>query len=314
MTDAGVFSLAGYYRVQSRRAARYSELRGTWLADGALLDSAAVNAALAHHPAWRGRAYVNLRVAKVSHRGGTFALEPDILYKREFFAGDAMECDIVDVEKSKREWASRRSALTAIFAPSDLEVIDARLGELDWVIGNEYYVHEAGHFIGIDVIEKCASGYFTAEGRTLWPLIYAEELRADLGSFDFALQLLPAVDAPRIFLYNLALRFGAHRKGVAEHGKHVYGLVPYLLFCVLHELGFVEVNDGYLRLLSLDPSCLRAVMAAAAAHSYEQLTAAELSGMTATELAIHVATYVRRRLDDGERRAMFAALESHRER
>jgi hypothetical protein len=311
MTDG--FTLAGYYRVQSRRAARYSELCGTWLEGRPLLDSMTVNAALAQHPAWRGRAQVNLRAARVSFRAGTFALEPDILYKREFFSGETMDCDIIDVEKSKREWISRRGALAAIFAPSDLATIDARLGDLDWVIANEYYVHEAGHFVGVDVLDKYSSGFFTAQGRTLWPLIYAEEFRADLESFDFALRLLPAVDAERIFLYNLALRFGAHRKGVAD-GMKVYGLVPYLLFCVLHELGFVSVKRGQLRLASFQPSDLRAVMAAAAAHAHEQLTAPELTGMTATDLAIYVATYVRRRLDDGERRAMFAALEGERGR
>lgn len=314
MIDAGSFSLAGYYRVQSRRSAHYSELRGTWLADHGLLDSATVNAALAHHPAWRGRAHVNLRAARVSHRAGTFAAEPDILYKREFFSSEAMDCDIVDVEKSKGEWTARRGALAAIFAPSDLATIDARIGDLERVIANEYYVHEAGHFLGIDVLDKYASGFFTARGRTLWPLIYAEELRADLGSFDVALRLLPTGDAERIFLYNLALRFGAHRKGVAQDGIEVYGLVPYLLFCVLHEIGFVTVEDGQLHLASLDPSGLRAVMASAAAHAHEQLTAPELTGMTATDLAIYVATYVRRRLDDGERRAMFATLEGERGR
>lgn len=314
MNDADVFSLAGYYRVQSRRTARYSELRGEWLANGTLLDSVAVNAALAQHPAWRGRAYVNLRAAKVNHRVGAFALEPDILYKREFFSGEEMDCDIVDVEKSKREWITRRSALAAIFAPSDLATINARLGNLDWVIVNEYYVHEAGHFLGLDVLEKYASGFFTAQGHTLWPLIYAEELRADLGSFDFALRLLPAADADRIFLYNIALRFGAHRQGVEQHGTDVYGLVPYLLFCVLHELGFVAVEQGRLRFASLEPSYLRMVMATAAAHAYEQLTAPEMTGMSATDLAIHVATYVRQRLDDGECRGMFAVLEGDRGR
>lgn len=310
--DAGDFKLAGHYRVQSRRAAYYSELSGTWLTHPALLDSGTVNAALGLHPAWRGRAHVKLRAAKIHHRTGTFALEPDILYKREFFSGGAMDCDIVDVEKSKREWTARRGALQAIFAPADLATIDARLRDLDSVIANEYYLHEAGHFLGFDVLAKHAGGFFRARGRTLWPLIYAEELRADLGSWEFALRLLPAADAERVFLYNLALRFGAHRDGIVKSGVRVYGLVPYLLFCTLNDLGFVTVDCGHLCFASLEPSRLQSIMAAAAAHAYGQLTAPELTGMTGTDLAIHVAAYVRRRLDDRKCRAMFAALEGKR--
>jgi hypothetical protein len=308
MNDAAGFSLSGHYRVQSRRVALHSELRGTWITGPNLLDSGIVNVALAQHPSWRGRARTNLKAARVTHRAGTFALEPDILYKRQFFQGAGMDCDIVDVDKSKHEWASRRAALTAIFTPTDLAAIVVRLGDLDAVIANEYYVHEAGHFVGLDVHDKYGRGYFTVQGRTLWPLIYAEELRADLGSFDFALRILPRAEAERIFLYNLALRFGAHRKAVAD-GTHVYGLVPYLLFCVLNDLGFLTVEHGRLRLASLMPTDLCTAMAAAAAHAEQHFTAPELTGMSLTDLAIHVATYVRRRLDDAERRTMFKCLE-----
>jgi hypothetical protein len=309
------FFLAGDYRVQSHRRHEYSELGGAWMESAGLLDSDVVNRRLAVHPAWDGDARVALRAARIDHRRGTFAREPDILYKREFYiprSGPGMDVDIVDVEKSRCEWRRRYPSLGEIFDPDQLEALQAGLGDLDVVIANEYYVHEAGHSIGIDIGEKYGSGYFRLGGRTLWPLIYLEELRADLGGFEFASSLLPPEEAAQIFLYNVALRFGVHRDGIASGAGAPYGLVPFLLFCVLAELGslyLVSVGGrARLRFAELSQSRILETMLAAARHAYEHITRPELELRTPVDRALHVARYVRGRLDHATYQRAFSAV------
>ncbi|KYF61717.1 hypothetical protein BE11_41260 [Sorangium cellulosum] len=311
MTDVEVimpeFSLSGNYRVQSRREAEPSKLMGDWFsaAEG-LLDAAIVNHALQEHPLWSRSTSVELRPALVTERSGKFANEPDILYKRNFFLPDpgtmSMPVDIVDVRKSRANWTARAACTRSLLADGTYERLTERLDDLDVVIANEYYLHEAGHFLGYDVLTKYQDGYFAPGGKTAWPLVYLEELRADLQAFGFGARLLPAAQAARILLYNVALRFGVHREGLATRGVAPYGLVPFLLFCILRELGFVSVaprrDRWVVRLASLDELEIVHVMRACAEHAESELTIPELATTDMIERALSAAKYVRRRLAD----------------
>lgn len=301
------FCYSGTYRVQSRRSGGPSELRGSWMPTSTgLLDSTRVNAALRRHPSWSGKAEVTLRPALVTCRTGLFATEPDILYKKAFFrpapGTDAMLDDVVDVRKSATFWPLRRTHHSALFGETVYEAAVGMLGDIETVIANEYYLHEAGHFLGYDVLEKYDQGYFSVAGMTAWPLVYLEEFRADMQSFGFALDLLPRAQAVAVFLYNIFLRFGVHREGLREVGVARYGTIPYLLFHLLRSLGFVSVDrsraHGVVVLTSLDEPVLAEVMGLCAAHAERELTACELSTPDRTDLAMHGARYVRSRMED----------------
>lgn len=305
------FSFTGRYRVQSRRETAPSALAGAWYASPGLLDDYVVNDALRAHPQWQGTATVQLRPALVTARSGKLASEPDILYKRELFTPDpstpSMTTDIVDVPKAQAQWAARMHHVQALF-PSDTFAALAP-GDLERVIANEYYVHEAGHLLGYDVRAKVADGYFASTGRTAWPLVYLEELRADLQGFGFAAALLHPDRAAQILLYNLALRFGVHREGITTTGVAPYGMVPFLTFSVLRELGALVVTEvagrAVFRLASLDTLDLVRVMLACAAHARTRLTAPELATADPLERALGAGRYVRERLSDG------AAIEAY---
>jgi hypothetical protein len=298
------FELRGRYRVQSRRVFAPSTLTGTWYDVPGVLDNDVINRALSAHPLWQGRARVALRPALVRHRSGMFASEPDILYKRDLFVAApdsaAMETDIVDVLKSQYNWAQRAGCAETLF-PTQFGLLVERLRALGPIIANEYVLHEAGHFIGYDVPSKQRDGYFALGGKTAWPLIYLEELRADLNAFGFAARLLPAEAAAAIFLYNLMLRFGVHREGLVHRQQAPYGLVPFLLFCLLHELECLTVRrcgDRAVLLLSrLDATALVAVMRACADHADAALNRPETEAASPLDGAIASARYVRDRLE-----------------
>ncbi|HEX8613776.1 MAG TPA: hypothetical protein VF800_21065 [Telluria sp.] len=301
------FNFDGMYRVQSRREYGPSVLEGNWYRAPGLIDQATINHALQAHPSWRGTAEVRLRPALITRRGGKFQSEPDILYKRELFepsaASEPMADDMVDILKAKRNWSARSRHVVAIL-PDDCTDMVARLRDLELTIANEYVVHEAGHFLSYDVLSKQRDGYFTVKGKTAWPLIYLEELRADLNAFGFAAQLLPAESAAQIFFYNLMLRFGVHREGLLRKKIAPYGLVPYLLFHVLHAMDFVRVGkrggQHYLQLASTRPADVLEVMRACAAHAEDQLNPG-VHTASVLDNAISSAAYIHQRLRDAER-------------
>lgn len=314
------FSFSGDYRVQSRRDTASSMLEGEWLRDKPyLLDSDTINRALRAHPQWAGGATVEMRPAVVTRRMGKFASEPDVLYKRDFFTpspGTApMTVDVVDVRKSCANWQARAEHTKRLFSDVSYSQIAARMEHLDVVVANEYYLHEAGHFLGYDVLAKYDDGYFFPAGKTAWPLIYLEELRADLQGFGFGAHLLPPAEAAKILLYNVALRFGVHFEGIATRGVAPYGLTPYLLFCLLREVRFVSVESSNgrptLRLASFDTDDIIRVMRACAAHAESELTAPELSSHDPVDRAISAAKYVRRRLADTTNLEAYATVMEH---
>lgn len=309
------FTLEGSYRVQSRRDYAPAVLEGEWYCAPGLISNDRVNRALQAHPLWQGITQVVLRPAVVSRRIGKFASEPDILYKRELFIpspGTAlMTADIVDVLKAKQNWIGRVSYLNMLF-PDDCQQILQRLHGLELIIANEYVLHEAGHFLAYDVCAKQRDDYFTVMGSTAWPLVYLEELRADLNAFGFAVQLLSPEKASQLFLYNLMLRFGVHREGIVREQGAPYGLVPYLLFYLLQELGFINLRQlhgtSFFRLISVDTKELIAVMEASARHAEQELNALELVADTPLNRAISAASYVRHRLDDTKHAIRFARV------
>ncbi|MBL0011122.1 MAG: hypothetical protein IPP22_09270 [Nitrosomonas sp.] len=199
-----------------------------------LLDSDSINHELRIHPQWLGGVFVEMCPALVTVRLGKFESEPDILYKQDFFIPDPgtspMSVNIVDVLKSRAKWITRSKYIKRIFTEDTYSQIFDLMDHPEVVIANEYYLHEAGHFLGYDVITKYSDGYFSPTGNTAWLLIYAEELRADLHAFGFGTILLPPREAAKILIYNIALRFGVHFEGITTLRIAPHGLTPYLLF------------------------------------------------------------------------------------
>lgn len=236
------FVLVGTYRVQSRGLGRASRLAGTWLGDDRRSES--VNDVLGADPDWWSGDVVRIRGASTTDRQGEFADEPDILYKRSHFvadeASDLMDFDIVDANKAASQWIERAPCTAKVFGSESYDTICQMVGDVGAVSVDEYFAHEYGHCLGYSTSAKYLDGYFRVDGRTLWPLVYVEELRADLLSFEFAATQYPPAVAAAIFLYNLSLRFGSHAQGLARSDKAPYGPLPLLLFAVLRECGAVR--------------------------------------------------------------------------
>ena len=311
------FSFSGQYRVQSHHSFAFSTLEGVWLKrESNLLSVDQVNDALLLHPQLMGSARVKLRPAIVTKRNGKFETEPDILYKHEFFVPTKgttpMVDNIVDVMKAVINWHDREKFLRLLFHDDYYDVIATRLENLKLVIANEYYLHEAGHFLGYDVLSKYDDGYFSPGNKVAWPLIYLEELRADFHAFSFGVQLLAVEHAVKIFLYNLALRFGVHRQGIVTANIAPYGLVPYLLFCILREIGYLAViwshGQPVLKLSDTTTNGMLQVMRECATIAESQMTGPELSTQDPMECALIAAAYVRQKLEDSNAVEEFSLL------
>lgn len=291
------FHYIGQYRVQSRKQGERSEIKGTWRNENDGLSSQKLNDHLKQHPLWKGRSTVEMRSADVSFRSGLFASDPDILVKKQFFSPEEgtapMEFDFVDVNKSFQFWQQRKPFVQSLFGEQADELF-ALIPAVRSTIVNEYYCHEAGHCLGFDVRSKYEEGYFRLKGKSLWPLIFVEEFRADLHSFGIAAQTLPAPAAASIFVYNFLLRWGVEAQSLAN-SQTAYGSVPYLLFCFLYNEKFIEVVENGLRLTSTDQQVIVSMMQRAADHAFQQLTLFEMEG-DKTQGAIMAANYFRQRV------------------
>jgi len=300
-----LFHLEGTYRVQSRRVGRPSRLVGRWGIGNPPheLDEHAINVRLAHDPAWRGARAVELRPAFIEQRAGEFEREPDILYKVSQFAPadgrSPMPANIVDVLKAVSNWSRRLPVLRALIGAEATEEIQSILRRrLERVVVNEYIVHEAGHAIGYDTESKYADGYFRVAGRTVWPLIYVEELRADLFSFAFAKEMLDEQEAAAVFVYNVFLRLGVHAEGIAQCRTEPYGSIPTMLYSLLRELGWLSSGRKWgappLRVGPLAPASLIELMSACAARARTELLSPEIAaGSSATDAALVAARFYR---------------------
>lgn len=313
--------LRGTYRAQSRDAPAASELAGAWraFAPGAL-DSERVNGALARAPAWLGVHRVQLRAAIVWLRSGAFT-QPDALYYRRFFRPDAgsdeLATDVLDLTKLLDHWSARKPGCRALVGDDLHERLSAAIGDVGVTANDEYFCHEAGHLVGLDVHHKYDGGYFRLAGRTLWPLVFVEEFRADLNAMGFAITLLPPEKAAAVFAYHLLHRFGL-AVHCARRGGDGAGEVPYLLFRLLRRLGLAAPASGDgppLRLAVTETEGLVETMRACAEHADADLTAYELSTTDPIEVALRAAAYYRAAmLDEDCLRAYEAMLQSAAER
>jgi len=299
------FDLFGRYRVQSKRAGHPSRLTGRWT--NAMIggvNSDVINNRLRSDPAWRGGALVNIRPALVEHREGEFAEEHDILYKRSHFErapeSDEMTSDLVDVRKAAERWIGRRPHIEALFGTEVTSILEARIGDVEKVAALEYYVHEGGHCLGYDTTKKHRDGYFQLEGKTVWPLVYVEELRADLLSFGMAADLAPADLAAAAFLYNILLRIGSHREGVLRDGRHPYGAIPHMLFTLLRRVGFFHIpeasgRNGQIEIAKMDDEKILQIMRHLSNHA--QAVLVESRDKSGTDAALQAAEFYRQTME-----------------
>ncbi|WP_331319005.1 hypothetical protein [Methylobacterium mesophilicum] len=295
------FDLRGNYRVQSKRQHSLSRLSGHWATlDSADLNSAAVNAHLRLDPQWRGQAKLEIRPALVERRAGEFAKEPDILYKRSNFIrserSETMPSDIIDVRKALNRWRQRRSFTSSLLGHEVMLVIEKLIGDIEQISAIEYYVHEAGHCIGYDTDSKYRDGYFKVGGKTVWPLVYIEEFRADLLGFGFAASLLPSKTASSVFFYNVLLRLSSHIEGVRQYGHHPYGVIPFLLYATLRRSGLLgaPLDNGGSMVLNITTFTPEKIVQYA--HQYAALArseAVELDAEDGSDAAIRAALFYR---------------------
>jgi hypothetical protein len=296
------FEFRGHYRVQSRRAWQHSALRGTWRTGDAAIAFAVNRALDAHSLRSPGRS-VALRTASVVERAGTFATCPDVLYKRELFTPDPgtpeLDTNLVDVEKAIARWGHVAATLVALWGPYAEDIVSAISDPTD-TIRREYFAHEAGHLIGVDIHAKTATKHFRPDGRLCWPLVYLEEVRADLHALAIAAEAYPPTEAIGVFHYHVATRFGEHRRGRAAAAAP-FGLVPYLLFVALRDVNMIDVvrvgGADRLALTTTRADQVVAGMRACGAWAAERITAPQLGSGSRLDLALVSASHVRACLD-----------------
>jgi hypothetical protein len=294
------FCFEGEYRVQSRRSYCPSRLEGRWRGSGqGDLDEDVVNAALRRDRRWRGERSVSLRPALVTKRSGAF-LEPDILYKKSQFreapGTPPMNRNIVDVRKAVANWKGRAPLLVSAIGEDQYRWASDILHPLDRTIANEYFAHEAGHCLGYATETKYSDGYFLAAGRTLWPLVYLEELRADLLAFGFAAELLPPNEAAALFVYNLLLRLGAHLEGRGQM-THPYGSIPMMLWTELARRGAATLgaaSSPAFMFSTCDTRSLCSLMAELAADATRWFVEPEMAAGDPLDAALEASNVYRR--------------------
>jgi hypothetical protein len=266
------------------------------------------------YPSCRFGKSVALRTASVIERAGTFATCPDVLYKRDLFLADLgtpdLEHNVIDVDKAIARWNDVAADLPTIWGSRANEIVGAIADPTD-PIRREYFAHEAGHLIGVDVDAKAAGGYFRLHGRLCWPLVYLEEVRADLHAMAVAAEAYSPTDASRVFYYHLATRFGTHHHRSVGRAAP-FGLVPYFMFVALHDVDLLRVvRDNGASRLSLTATCVAEVvsgMRACGSWTEERITAPELDSASPLDLALVGARHVRACLDRDDLVSAFTSV------
>jgi hypothetical protein len=261
---------------------------------------------------WSGRSAVNLRVAAVKSRTGVFARIGDSLYYRDFFSpatgSHSFATDVLDLTKLEDHWVRRRAAARRVFGTRIHEMLEYLAGDVAQAAANEYLCHEGGHATGWAIGSKYETKYFQVNGSTAWPLVFVEEFRADMMSMGLVLDLLPLASACSVFAYHLIHRFGlaslSNRTGLEGAGA-----VPYLLFYLLVELGFIRVDPRSatirIAVASLEPDKMAQTMRACAEHAAQDLTRPETLDLPSIDVAINAATYFRKRALDRNRAELY---------
>lgn len=237
------FDAACLYRFQSQRAAETGSLSGAILNGAGTISSADVNAILRYQALWHGQAEVKLTPIAVSARNGVFSRHDDALYyKRNFrdVRGVLPDSDLLDVTKLRQLFDERLPILASVFVPNALSWLISCLGRMEVAAINEYMCHEAGHCIGVPIGDKHQGGFFRAAGRLLWPLIFAEEYRADINAWGLAVSGLDRRVAGGVVAYTLLHRFGLAALNLTR-GRPGVGFVPFLHFAGLVDAGFMKM-------------------------------------------------------------------------
>ncbi len=296
--DSNAFDYRGAYRVQSWRRSLPSRLSGQWIfPEPGQPSQMTVNAQLMAHPHWFGDATIKLRAAAITGREGAFS-EPDILYKSSnFVPADStarMTTNIVDVRKAAANWRRRVPLMRQLLGERTFDEVATLIGDVERVAADEYMFHEAGHCLGYSTAQKYRDGYFRIGGTTRWPLIYAEELRADLLAFHFAAAALPPQQATALLLYNVLLRVSADIEA-SPVSPRPYGFIPSLLLAILGERDwlFVVPDGPRLRFASLNATNVAAVMTACGERAISDLVVPERDVTEPVDVAIHTARWLK---------------------
>jgi len=304
VTDTELFHFLGDYRVQSWRKSQPSSLSGRWVSTQPDQPTeATVNAQLMAHPHWGGDTRVALRAAIVTGRRGAFA-EPDILYKCSNFlpatSSPAMTTNIVDVRKATANWRRRLPLMRRLLGEDAFGAVDEIIGDIERIVVDEYMFHEAGHCLGYSTDQKYRDGYFRLGGATRWPLIYVEELRADLLAFGLAADALATERAAAMMLYNLLLRVAADVEAGPE-APRPYGFIPSILVSMLEDCGWLTIAPASprIRMASLDTRDISTVMSWCGAEIISNLVILEQSMCNPIDVAIHTAIWLNSRLRKG---------------
>lgn len=300
------FAYRGAYRMQSRLDSSPSVLEGRWFEpEGYERAEAAVAAVLRCSPLWRGEATVRLRPADVERRGGAFAEGDDALYYADVFVPDPgsepLPANVLDVSKLRGHWAARRADAARVLGAAPFAALERMAGDVPASAAREYLCHEAGHATGFDIDAKHRAGYFRPAGELVWPLVFVEELRADLMAMGVAAEALEPAEAAGVFAYHLVHRFGLAALS-ARTGADGAGMVPYLLFCALEDIGLVPLEG-----VEMERDAVLAAMRACGEHAARELTAPELAADDPVEAAVNAARYYRLRVADSDRAARYDA-------
>jgi hypothetical protein len=237
--------LEGRYRHQSVQAKSFTALQGHWLDRSPMtLNFEIANEYLKQHVAWKGTALVTLRPIAVSARQGVFADQVDALYYEACFEpgrnSDPLSCDVLDVSKLSGLWERRRPLLIDTLGERVAHWIDLSVSDVSSAAIDEYICHEIGHHLGHDIRTKWSGSYFRVNGQLAWPLVFMEELRADLLGLAAAADLLPADRAVAVFAYQLGHRFGLAAEAAITGSP--CGALPYLLLSALRDIGLLVAN------------------------------------------------------------------------
>lgn len=297
------FDFNGIFRVQSRTSGSRGHIAGNWLtARAGVISADDLNRMLARNAHWSGVS-VNLRAAVMSRREGMVHHALDNLYKIECYqpldGGVPFPCHIVDVLKAVAQWRERWPLVSSLFVENQAADLARSVEDLEGVIVNEYYCHEAGHVLGRSVQTKTQESYFSPGGKVRWPLIWAEEFRADLHSYSVALELMKPQAAAPLFVYNCFARWAGDALSVRDQ-SYGYGTIPFLLFVLLFELGFLDIvkSKSALKVAIAKASIPEIVctMKDCHRHALRELTEVELAADDPLEWGINAARYYRERV------------------
>jgi hypothetical protein len=297
------FDFHGIFRVQSRKSGRSGRIAGNWFTNGeGVISSDDLNRTLARNTHWSG-VPVNLRPAIMTKREGIFHDVLDNLYKMECYdpldGGDPFPCHIIDVTKAVAQWHERWPLVSSLFVEGHAADLARVINDLETVIANEYYCHEAGHVLGRSVQTKTGKAYFSPGDRVRWPLIWVEEFRADLHSYSVALDLLRPQAAVAVFVYNCLARWAGDALSM-KNQAYGYGPIPFLLFNLLLDLRFLTLvkSKSKLKAAISKPSMDELVntMNHCHLHALSEFTEVELTTEDPLEWGINAARYYRERV------------------